>query len=48
MSRETEFDERLRSVEQAVVAIGETHRYMRLAVLILAATLGFDMSAVMM
>ena len=46
MSRESEFDERLRSVEQAVVAIGETHRYMKYAVLILAASLGYDLSAV--
>lgn len=43
-----EMDERLRSVEQAICSIGETHRYMKYAVLILAATLGFDMSAVML
>ena len=43
-----EMDERLRSVEQAVVELGIMSRYMKYAVLILAASLGYDLSAVML
>ena len=39
-------DERLRSVEAAVVELGVMARYMKYAVLILAASLGYDLSAV--
>ena len=41
-----EIDDRLRSVEQAVVELGVMSRYMKYAVLILAASLGYDISAV--
>ena len=40
-------DNRLRSVEQAVVELGVMARYMKYAVLILAASLGYDLSAVL-
>tara|TARA_R110002012_G_scaffold309294_1_gene516233 strand:+ start:9570 stop:9719 length:150 start_codon:yes stop_codon:yes gene_type:complete len=43
-----EIDERLRSVEQAVVELGVMARYMKYAVLILAASLGYDVSTVML
>ena len=41
-----EIDDRLRSVEQAVVELGVMSRYMKYAVLILGASLGYDISAV--
>ena len=42
------FDIRLRAVEGAVIELGVMARYMKYAVIILAASLGYDLSAVVL
>lgn len=45
MSRIDEMDERLRLVEQAVVELSAMARWMKYAVIVMAASLGIDMGA---